>query len=95
MDRTKMILSVAFIVSVVLNVGIFYMHSHSRDDFVVAMSKSMHLENEILQNIEIDNMELAKSALTESIGNKAAYVGICLEHECVSKSALAKLRAKP
>ncbi|MFS1524731.1 hypothetical protein ACL7TT_11545 [Microbulbifer sp. 2304DJ12-6] len=95
MDRSKVILSVALIISVALNVRIFYLYSNSHDDFVISMSKSMHLENEVLQNIESGNLELAKSALTESAGNKAAYVGICLEHECVSKSALAEISAKP
>jgi hypothetical protein len=95
MDRFKIILSVMLITSALLNVRLYSMFSNSHDDFVLSISNSMHLENEVLQNIERGNLEAATSALTESIGSKAVYVGICVEHECISKSALAKLNAKP
>ena len=94
MDRFKIILSVMLIISALLNVRLYSVFSNSHDDFVLSISNSMHFENEVLQKIERGNLEAAKSALTESIGHKAVYVGICVEHECVSKSALDKLSSK-
>lgn len=95
MDRTKIILSVLLLVSAALNVRMFLLFSSSHDNFVVSMSETMQLESKTLQHLLAGKVDIAKKALTESISNKALYVGICIESGCVSDEALAKLRAKP
>jgi len=95
MVRTKIIISVLLLISTALNIRMCILFSSSHDDFVVSMSESLHLERKVLQNLDSGNIEQAKSILIESVGNKALYVGICLENDCASNEALTKLRAKP
>ncbi|MBL4708693.1 MAG: hypothetical protein JKY48_09680 [Flavobacteriales bacterium] len=95
MNRNKIILCALFLASVALNARMYILFSNTHDDFVVSMSDTMLLENKVLQHLSRSEIELAKSTLTKSVGNKALYIGICIESECVSKEALVKLSAKP
>lgn len=81
--------------SVALNVRLFYAASGLHDDLVVSLFESMRLEDEVLHHLEEGDTDAAKSALSETVGFKAMYIGICIEEQCVRDEALSKISKKP
>ena len=95
MDRSKIILSILIIASVILNVRLFVVFNNAHDDFVISMANTLNLESNALESLVESDLEKAKLTLARSIENKAAYISICIVEQCVSKSALAKINTKP
>lgn len=94
MRKKVYILSFAFLVSVVLNIRLFYIFKDSHDDLYEVMSESLMIEDEALKNLENNNIIEAKEILTTAIGEKAIIIGICIESKCVSENTIRKISRK-
>jgi hypothetical protein len=94
MRKTVYILLFAFIVSVAINIRLFYVFKDSHDDLYEVMSDSLKIEDEALKNLENNNINEAKEILSTAIGEKALIIGICIESKCVSEKTIRKISRK-
>ena len=89
------LLLLLFAASVALNVRLFYVVSGLHDELVVSLYESMRLEGNVLLRLENGDTDAAKTALSEAVGFKALYIGICIEEQCVGDEALFTISQKP
>jgi hypothetical protein len=91
MNKLMLLLLVLLALSMALNIRFWVVFSKSHDDFYISMQESMKKEDMALLSLEDGEIEEAKSILSKSVGEKAVFIGICIENKCVRDSAIKKL----
>jgi len=81
-------LSVTLLISVALNVRLYIMSVQDKDTWLISLSESTHIEDEALYNLEKNRIEKAKEILSKSVGEKALFLGLCIENKCISNEAI-------
>lgn len=81
-------LSVTLLISVALNVRFYIMSVEDKDTWFISLSESAHVEDEALYNLENNKIEKAKEILSKSVGEKALFLGSCIEIQCISDEAI-------
>ena len=85
-------LSVTLLISVALNVRFYIMSVEDKDTWFISLSESTRIEDDALFNLENNKIEKAKEILSKSVGDKALFLGLCIESKCISNEAISIIK---
>ena len=85
------ILSVTLLISMALNARFYIMSVEDKDTWFISLSESMRIEDQALFNLEKNKIKKAKEILSKSVGEKALFIGSCIEIKCISTEAITKI----